>query len=311
MSETNSAREARQRRRARVRNSIHRDHNSGMEKTLNDMKGRIQNCLGLPFALDHIIPLSKGGPHHHLNLQVIPSKINLLKNNNMDFIHPLLIHWTDLPREIVGWSPRSQAPKTVGPRLKEISKMKNNVGIIDGMVNMLQITEIETNFIFADSGPVAKKLCVHCHEIKRVESFRASKECLDGLQSWCDECRRGTKLKKSAKLERERFERCLEWERKAQERRRLESEILKGCGGDLIWRRKEESQWILTKKAMPTENKVCNKCGEVKIIGYNFKPSKGSRDGWHQKCNECRCAYAKEHSKKYIRNKNTSTTPTI
>lgn len=40
---------------------------------------RIAQCLGIPHHVDHIVPLSKGGPHHPANLQILPEKINLRK----------------------------------------------------------------------------------------------------------------------------------------------------------------------------------------------------------------------------------------
>lgn len=43
---------------------------------------RVSKKLKIPFHVDHIIPLSKGGLHHPLNLQVVPAKWNLRKNNN-------------------------------------------------------------------------------------------------------------------------------------------------------------------------------------------------------------------------------------
>jgi len=39
--------------------------------------------LGPNFHLDHIVPLSKGGLHHHENLQIVRSSYNLSKSNNL------------------------------------------------------------------------------------------------------------------------------------------------------------------------------------------------------------------------------------
>jgi len=42
---------------------------------------RLQNKLGIPFHVDHIVPISKGGLHHPSNLQVVPAVWNVRKNN--------------------------------------------------------------------------------------------------------------------------------------------------------------------------------------------------------------------------------------
>lgn len=42
---------------------------------------RISRCLGIPFHVDHLRPLSKGGPHHENNLQVIPGVLNIRKGS--------------------------------------------------------------------------------------------------------------------------------------------------------------------------------------------------------------------------------------
>jgi hypothetical protein len=42
---------------------------------------RIKNKLGIEFHVDHIVPLSIGGLHHPSNLQVVPARWNMRKNN--------------------------------------------------------------------------------------------------------------------------------------------------------------------------------------------------------------------------------------
>ena len=85
------------RRRAKIKNSLHVQNDSNIELIFHQMATRIKNCTGIDFHVDHILPLNKGGYHHHLNLQVIPGRINESKADKLDFIHPLLIHWKDLP----------------------------------------------------------------------------------------------------------------------------------------------------------------------------------------------------------------------
>jgi hypothetical protein len=42
---------------------------------------RVSNKLQIPFHVDHIVPLTKGGLHHPMNLQVVPAKWNIIKGN--------------------------------------------------------------------------------------------------------------------------------------------------------------------------------------------------------------------------------------
>jgi 5-methylcytosine-specific restriction endonuclease McrA len=44
---------------------------------------RVSKCLGTPFHVDHIHPLSRGGKHHPSNLQILPAKINLRKRSKI------------------------------------------------------------------------------------------------------------------------------------------------------------------------------------------------------------------------------------
>ena len=92
-----------QKRRALKRKQFHPDHNLAIELQLHKLRNRVSNCLGVQFHVDHIYPIAKGGCHHHLNLQVISSSLNHRKYDNMDFKHPLLIHWSELPQSLLDW----------------------------------------------------------------------------------------------------------------------------------------------------------------------------------------------------------------
>jgi 5-methylcytosine-specific restriction endonuclease McrA len=48
---------------------------------------RITNCLGIAHHVDHIIPLSKKGPHIPENLQILPASINVRKRDKIDFCY--------------------------------------------------------------------------------------------------------------------------------------------------------------------------------------------------------------------------------
>lgn len=86
-----------QSRRAKKKNATHPDHNIAIEKIYQLMAIRVKKCIGIGFHVDHILPINRGGYHHHINLQVIPEKLNEGKGDNLDYYHPLLKHWTDLP----------------------------------------------------------------------------------------------------------------------------------------------------------------------------------------------------------------------
>jgi hypothetical protein len=84
-------------RRALKKNATHPDHDQNIEKTYVDMRIRLEDCLGIKYNVDHILPLTKGGYHHHRNLQTIPESLNDSKRANLKFRHQSLVHWTELP----------------------------------------------------------------------------------------------------------------------------------------------------------------------------------------------------------------------
>ena len=53
-----------------------------MIRHYHEHASRLAEKLGIKFHVDHVVPLSKGGLHHPSNLQVVPAKWNLTKNNN-------------------------------------------------------------------------------------------------------------------------------------------------------------------------------------------------------------------------------------
>ena len=57
------------------------EREEGLIKQIYAYRIRLQNKLGIPFHVDHIVPLSKGGLHHPMNLQVVPAVWNVRKNN--------------------------------------------------------------------------------------------------------------------------------------------------------------------------------------------------------------------------------------
>ena len=67
-------------RRALKLDRLHVDHNFEIEKVLVDQCKRLYKRFGIRFEVDHIVPLDKGGWHHHLNLHVIPMIWNRRKH---------------------------------------------------------------------------------------------------------------------------------------------------------------------------------------------------------------------------------------
>ena len=57
------------------------EHEEQIIKQIYAYRIRLQNKLGIDFHVDHIVPLSVGGLHHPLNLQVVPARWNESKGN--------------------------------------------------------------------------------------------------------------------------------------------------------------------------------------------------------------------------------------
>lgn len=68
------------------------DANPNIIKTFYEMSNRLTKCLRIPFHVDHLIPLIKGGLHHENNLLPVPASVNLSKHGNLDFSHPFYQH---------------------------------------------------------------------------------------------------------------------------------------------------------------------------------------------------------------------------
>ncbi len=100
-------------RRAIEAEALHPEHNVSFESVFEKMRVRLTNCLRFKFHLDHIFPISQGGPHYHGNFQVIPSTLNIIKGNRLNYFHPILIHWTELPNSLINWKITQQNNKTI------------------------------------------------------------------------------------------------------------------------------------------------------------------------------------------------------
>jgi hypothetical protein len=78
----------RAKRRAMLLERLHPDHNVEIEKTLSAQCKSLFTRFGIKFEVDHIVPLTKGGWHHHSNLHVIPLSWNRRKHNKENEILP-------------------------------------------------------------------------------------------------------------------------------------------------------------------------------------------------------------------------------
>jgi 5-methylcytosine-specific restriction endonuclease McrA len=79
-------------RRALQFSSIGDGHDPLIEQTLQKQCKSLYLRLGIKFEVDHIIPISKGGVHHHLNLQVITATWNRRKHNKDNSVIPNCWH---------------------------------------------------------------------------------------------------------------------------------------------------------------------------------------------------------------------------
>ena len=57
------------------------ENSKAVVRGIYEASQRVSECLGVPFHVDHIVPISKGGTHSPENLQIVPAKWNLQKGN--------------------------------------------------------------------------------------------------------------------------------------------------------------------------------------------------------------------------------------
>ena len=77
-------------RRAAERDATVESADHGIIATFYSTAKRLSNVTGIPFEVDHIIPLvanGGGGKHHHANLRVLPQSINL-RRNSPSYVEP-------------------------------------------------------------------------------------------------------------------------------------------------------------------------------------------------------------------------------
>lgn len=83
--------------RAKNGNYLHPDHDFNIESKLHAECILKTATTGILHNVDHIIPTALGGLHHHLNLQVLPHKINAAKSHNPIWKMDGYKSWKDVP----------------------------------------------------------------------------------------------------------------------------------------------------------------------------------------------------------------------
>lgn len=85
--------------RARAQNGkyLHPDHDFNVESKMHGECISRTETTGIRHNIDHIIPIALGGFHHHLNLQILPHKINASKSNNPVWKMEGYRYWKDVP----------------------------------------------------------------------------------------------------------------------------------------------------------------------------------------------------------------------
>lgn len=75
-------------RRAKVLKAIPSDYDHKKVAQVFLWRDRVQQCLGIPFDIDHVLPLAAGGEHSHRNIQPLPRRLNMMKGANPTFELP-------------------------------------------------------------------------------------------------------------------------------------------------------------------------------------------------------------------------------
>lgn len=86
------------RRRITKLNLTHLEIDLSVVRSLFDEAKEKTLLTGVVHDVDHIIPLAKGGWHHHLNLQVLPSPINKAKHDDHLWEMEGYKNWRDVPK---------------------------------------------------------------------------------------------------------------------------------------------------------------------------------------------------------------------
>ena len=64
------------------KNRTHPDIDRNIERALFEEASKLTKQTGIDHHVDHIIPIMHGGWHHHENMQILPSSVNLSKSSS-------------------------------------------------------------------------------------------------------------------------------------------------------------------------------------------------------------------------------------
>lgn len=73
--------------------ALHPDSDRAKEEELHKRAKQREIETGEKWCVDHVVPLGRGGWHHHDNLQVIPLSWNSQKQDNPYWIPDPCPHW--------------------------------------------------------------------------------------------------------------------------------------------------------------------------------------------------------------------------
>lgn len=76
------------RRKAAKAGATSADHDPQIARVMAECRDRLSSCTGIPWHLDHVVPIAAGGVHAHHNLQLLPASLNARKRDNPSFPLP-------------------------------------------------------------------------------------------------------------------------------------------------------------------------------------------------------------------------------
>ncbi len=85
---------------ANKRHLLHKDNSVIAEIEIHSQAIRLAKETGIQHHVDHIIPVSRGGWHHHENLQVLPASINVSKGADPFWEQAPYKSWRDVPEAL-------------------------------------------------------------------------------------------------------------------------------------------------------------------------------------------------------------------
>lgn len=116
--------------------AVHPDSDIRKECDFYTVARRLTRSTGKKHVVDHIIPLSVGGFHHHENLQVIPDSLNAQKRDDPLWTSDIYRDWRSVPVHL--WP--SQLAPVYAEKLKQLGNPVALVAV-DGRAELLAALE--------------------------------------------------------------------------------------------------------------------------------------------------------------------------